>query len=326
MVGTPINRSLICYTRLFTLFFAISESAVANDGVGDRAPFLERVFHWVPGELSLSLSGGVLYEDNLILEELDRVSRKPDITMLSSISLGYLSDVTGFDRVKLGYHSEQRQFQNPSSLDLQTQYGFVDYSHNFDGLRIGTIVDTTVADLGDARLLGSHQAGLYGASMAMTKLYVRGGIAYKQTEFSSASRLASETGKVAVDAYYFLQGVDEYIGLSYFFEIEDAQLDRLDYSANSLTLGYSRRLPWFERNAVTLKADWRFQYRQYLFPTPSISAPREDHRHRWRVRLNAPLTNMIDIEVKYEHRNYSSSLESLNLADDRFEVQLVLTL
>lgn len=326
MINTSTHRSFGRYTWLFTLLLLVSGSTAANDGVDDHAPLFERVSRWLPGELNLSVSGGTRYEDNLIVDALDSVSRTSDIATLSSLNLSYKNDLTGFDRVKIGYNLEQRRFEKQSTFDLQTGYGFIDYSHNFGDIRIGTTVDMTIADLGGARLLESQQAGLYGSRMAMKKLYLRGGVGYKQTDFARALHRASESGRITVDGYYFIDGANKYIGVSYLFETEDAQLDRFDYNASSLTLRYSKRMPWSARRAVTLKADWRYQYREYVFPTPSISAPRKDHRHRWRIGLGTPITNAIDIELKYEHRDYASNLEALDLADNRFEARLTLTM
>lgn len=310
---------------LLTWVFVASGYAAADDEPDGRIPLDSRLFHGLPSQLSLSVSGGLRYEDSLMVEETDSISRQSDVAVQSSLDVGYKNDITGSDRIKVGYHFEQRQFQNQTNFDLLTHYGFVDYSHNFGDIRVGATIDTTIAELGGANLLDSQQAGLYGSGMATKKLYLRVGTIYKQTEFSKAPDRSSETGKIEANVYYFLQEANEYLGVGYLFETEKTQLDSFDHDANNLTLKYNKKL-LFERGSVNLKADLRFQHREYVVPTPSISAPRKDYRYRWRVRLEAPVTKSIDIELKYEHREYFSNLELLDFVGDSVVVRLILKL
>jgi len=278
------------------------------------------------GDLSLAVSAGARFEDNLVVEELDRADSESDIASVAQADLGYQWDITEADRFKTGYKFEQRSFAERSEFDLQLHYGFVDYSHELGGLRLGTNLDATLAKLDGDRLLDNRQASLYASGLARPKLFVRGAVSFQETDFARASDRASESGRFSSAAYYFLDGADEYVNLSYRFEREDARAGEFDFDAHRVSLGYTKRFHLSERRSVRLRADWRFENRDYDNVTPSIGEQRDEDRQRWRLRLDAPITKALSLELKYEHRDYSSNLDALDFTDNRVQALVSLQL
>jgi len=274
------------------------------------------------GDLSLAVSGGARFEDNLVVEELDRSDSESDIASVARADLDYQWDITSEDRFKAGYNFEQRSFAERSEFDLQLHYGFVDYSHEFGGLRLGTNLDATLAKLDGDRLLDNRQASLYASGLARPKLFLRGAVSVQDTDFARASGRASDSGRVSSAAYYFLDGADEYLNLSYRFEREDALDGEFDFDAHRVSIGYTKRFHLSESRSFRLRADWRFENRDYDNVTASIGARRDEDRQRWRLRLDAPVTQRLSVELKYEHRNYSSNLDALDFTDNRVQALL----
>ena len=274
------------------------------------------------GDVSLTVSAGARVEDNLVVEELDRSDSESDVAGVAQADLGYQLDITDADRLKAGYRFEQRSFAERSEFDLQLHYGSVDYSHELGGLRLGANLDATLAKLDQERLLDNRQASIYASGLARPKLFVRAALSFQETDFASASERASESGRFSSAAYYFLDGADEYFNLSYRFEREDAQAGEFDFDAHRISIGYTKRFHLSERQSLRLRADWRFENRDYDNVTPSIGERRDEDRQRWRLRLDAPITKILSVELKYEHRNYSSNLDALDFTDNRIQALL----
>jgi hypothetical protein len=224
----------------------------------------------------------------------------------------------------MGYTHEQRRYEDRPAFDLAIHYGSIDYSHDFGGFKLGTTLDTTVANLSGASLLDSQRAGVYGSRLLGTRFWVRTALNYKSTDFTSVLARSSDAGEFTADAYYFVAGASEYIGLTYRFQVENARANHYDFSTNDLTLRYIKDVNFTKRYAVTFKADWRYQYQSYASAAPGNAEPRLEHRDRGRISLTAPITDYAQVELKYEYREHRANIESLSLTDNRAEARVIL--
>lgn len=283
------------------------------------SPFWDEVRQSV----DLSVSAGARHEDNLVVEELDTVSRESGSAWVGSVDLDLEHELTGGREVGAGYFMEQRRFEAHPEYDLGLHYGYGNLSQRLGPVRWTTRLDGSVAYLGGERLLENRQLGLELSSLINRSLYLRGELSFKQTDLLQAPERNNDDTRTELAGYYFLDGTAHYVSANYRFNANRAQQFRFDYDAHRFGLLYTRRLSSW----ATLKLDWRYEERQYLSgASTAASGARLDERQRWRARLEIPVGDRLELEMRYEHRDYASNLESVDYTDNRLEARLTLQL
>ncbi len=273
--------------------------------------------------VDLSVSAGARYEDNLVVEELDSVSLQSDIARVGSVDLDVSHELEGTGRLGVGYFLEQRRFEQYPGYDLDLHYGYGDVSRKLGPVRWTTRLSGSVADLGGVRLLENRQLGLQLTGLASRTLYLRGELAFKQTDLLRAPERSSDDTRAQLAGYYFLDGTAHYLSANYRFNAKRAEQFRFDYDAHRFGVLYNRRLSSW----ATLKLDWRYEERQYLSDdSTTASGPRMDERQRWRGRLEVPIGKRLELELRYERRDYASNLASVDYTDNRLEARFTLEL
>lgn len=289
-------------------------------------PLAEESSHFwseVRESAELSVSAGARHEDNLVVEELDSVSRESGSAWVGSVDLDLEHELTGGREISAGYFMEQRTFDQHPEYDLGLHYGYGDLSQRLGPVRWTTRLDGSVAYLGGERLLESRQLGLELSGLVNRSLYLRGELAFKQTDLLQAPERNNDDTRTQFAGYYFFDGTAHYVSANYRFNAKRAQQFRFDYDAHRVGLLYNRRLSSW----ATLKLDWRYEERQYLSETSTdVSGARLDERQRWRARLEVPFTERFELELRYEHRDYASNLESVDYTDNRLEARFTLQL
>lgn len=277
----------------------------------------------VRDSVELSVAAGARHEDNLVVEELDSISRESGSAWVGSVDLDLEHELTGGRELGAGYFVEQRRFDAHPEYDLGLHYGYGDLSQRLGPVRWTTRLDGSVAYLGGERLLENRQLGLELSGLVNRSLYLRGELSFKQTDLLQAPERNNDDTRTQLAGYYFLDGTAHYVSANYRFNAKRAQQLRFDYDAHRIGLLYNRRLSAW----ATLKLDWRYEERQYLSSASlSASGARLDERQRWRARLEIPFGDRLALEMRYEHRDYASNLESVDYTDNRLEARLTLQL
>lgn len=273
--------------------------------------------------VDLSVSAGARYEDNLVVEELDSVARQSGSAWVGAVDLDLARELDGGRRVGGGYFLEQRRFEQHSNYDLDLHYGYGNLSQRLGSVRWTTRLDGSLAYLGGRRLLENRQLGLELSGLVNQSWYLRGELAFKQTELLTAPERSNNDSRAQLAGYYFLDGTAHYLSANYRINAKRAEQFQFDYDAHRFGVLYNRRLSSW----ATLKLDWRYEERHYLSnaSTPA-SGPRLDERQRWRVRLEIPFSEALELELRYEHRDNSSNLASVDYTDNRAEARFSLQL
>ncbi len=277
----------------------------------------------VRDSVELSVAASARHEDNLVVEELDSVSRESGSAWVGSVDLDVEHELAGGREIGAGYFTEQRRFEAHPEYDLGLHYGYGDLSQRLGPVRWTTRLDGSVAYLGGERLLENRQLGLELSSLINRSLYLRGELSFKQTDLLQAPERNNDDTRTQLAGYYFLDGTAHYVSANYRFNAKRAQQFRFDYDAHRFGVLYNRRLSAW----ATLKLDWRYEERQYLSDASvPASGARLDERQRWRARLEVPFGDRVELEMRYEHRNYASNLDSVDYTDNRVEARLTLQL
>lgn len=292
--------------------------AHAEEGKEDRSLWSD-----VRDSVDLSVSAGARYEDNLVVEELDSVSRQSDVARVGSVDFDVAHSLGDSGRLGAGYFLEQRRFEEYPGYDLDLHYGYGNVSRKLGSVRWTTRLDGSVAHLGGVRLLENRKLGLQLSRLASRSIYLRGELAFRQTDLLRAPERSSDDTRANLAGYYFLDGTAHYLSANYRFNAKRAEQFRFDYDAHRFGVLYSRRLSRW----ATVKLDWRYEERQYLSnASTSASGPRLDERQRWRGRLEVPIGKRLELELRYEHRDYASNLASVDYTDNRLEARVTLEL
>lgn len=273
--------------------------------------------------VDLSVSAGARHEDNLVVEELDSVSRESGSAWVGSVDLDVEHGLDGGREIGAGYFMEQRRFDQHPEYDLDLHYGYGKLSQRLASVRWTTRIDGSIAYLGGARLLENRQIALEASRLINRSWYLRGELAFKQTDLLQAPERNNDDTRAQFAGYYFLDGTAHYLSANYRFNAKRAEQFRFDYDGHRFGVLYNRRLSdW-----ATLKLDWRYEERQYLSgaSTPA-SGRRLDERERWRARLEIPIGERLELELRYEHRDYVSNLASVDYTDNRLEARFTLQL
>lgn len=281
------------------------------------------LWNTVQDSVDLSVSAGARHEDNLVVEELDSVSRESGSAWVGSVDLDVEHELSGGREVGAGYFMEQRRFDQHPDYDLDLHYGHGNLSQRLGSVRWTTRVDGSIAYLGGVRLLENRQIALEASRLINRSWYLRGELAFKQTDLLRAPERNNDDTRAQFAGYYFLDGTAHYLSAHYRFNAKRAEQFRFDYDAHRFGVLYNRRLSSW----ATLKLDWRYEERQYLSDTSTpTSGQRLDERQRWRARLEIPMGDRLEFELRYEHRDYASNLASVDYTDNRLEARFTLKL
>jgi hypothetical protein len=279
-----------------------------------------------PDNLELSVGGGLRFEDNLVVDSLDVSSPESDFAAVGTLDLTYEDTVGSSTDLRTGYVFEQRRYFEERDFDLQLHYGFVDLSRELSGITAGILVDATYARLGGESLLTKQKVSGYVADLVTPELYARGGLALETTDLKSAEGRDNNGRRLDASAFYFLDGIRQYLTFKTRFEQSRADDSVFDYSARRISIGYVERVTLGNDRPVRVRADWRYEERRYDETDPSLNARRRDDRMRWRLRLDTPVNDSVSLGMKLEHRDYESNNAALDFNDNRVELMVEVTL
>ncbi|TGN40409.1 surface lipoprotein assembly modifier [Marinobacter confluentis] len=276
--------------------------------------------------LEASVAGGLRFEDNLLVDSLDVSSPESDFAAVGNLDLTYRDKVRKNIDLRFGYALEGRRYFQEDDFDLQLHYGYLDLSRDLSGITAGAIVDATYARIGGEALLNKQKLSGYLSDLVTRDLYIRGSLGLENTDFSGQQGRDNKGQRLDASGYYFLNGTNRYLTVSARYNQRQASDSVFDYNARRISFGYVERMTLADDWPIRVRADWRYEKRRYDETDPALGVRREDDRTRWRLRMDAPVSDSVTVELKYEHRNYSSDNPALDFDDNRIEVMLEVAL
>ncbi len=300
----------------------LEQQSKTSDDTDDDAADQEDV---VALPITVEVAAGIQYDDNVSVDELDTNINVGDFAAVFDLDLGYEHSFKQGTELDLGYSFSQRAYFEETDFDLQLHTGSVNLKHNFEQLDVGASFYATHARLGGDGFLDILQYSPYVTSFLTKKIYIRGAYAYRDKTFDNNPDRDADVHVLEADVYYFLDGVREYFVTGYRYENENTIADQFDFDGHTFDLRYARRFNIGEQ-AMRLRADWRYEIRNYDSITPSIGEIRDDDRHRLRARMELPLNKRWDLLFEYQYRNYSSNLPGADYTENRIETQVKFTL
>jgi len=326
-------RANLKYQRLFLgaslgliVSPGFSAGATDPDDSGKAPTFWQSLREQTPGNLELSVAGGLHYEDNLVVEAIDVVSAEKDVALAAELNLDFEARPWDGTQVRSGYAFSQRLFRQQDEFDLQTHYGFIDLSRSLYDVTAGAVPSVTYASVGGTSLLEKQAIRGYLSDLATRKIYWRVDVELDRTDIKTSAERSSTGQRLDLAGYYFIDGPGHYFVLRYRHHQEQADSELFDYYADRFNPGYVKRFTIARSQPVRVRLDWRYERRRYQEFDPGLGARRRDDRERWRLRIDTPVNEALSLQLKYEHRNYGSNNPALDFDDNRVEAMLELKL
>ena len=319
---SKVWRPVLTASFLLAAGSGFSAAATDPDDSGAVPSFWQSLRARAPDNLEMSVAGGLLYQDNLVVESIDVVSAEKDVALSAEIDLDYRSTPWQRTKLRTGYALGQRLFQQEDQFDLQTHYGFVDLSRKLADVTAGAVVDLTYASVAGDSLLDKQGIRGYMSDLATPKIYWRADAGLDQTNIKTSAGRSNTGQRLDLAGFYFIDGPGHYFVLRYRHHREQANSNLFDYYADRVNPGYVKRFTIAGSQPVRIRLDWRYERRRYQAFDPGLSAKRRDDRQRWRLRLDTPVNEALSVQLKYEHRNYRSNNPALDFDDNQIEALL----
>ncbi len=291
------------------LAFIVTPAAVINGAQAKDSP------------VSIEVSTGVEYDDNLSVNEIDQNSSQDDYSALLDAEIEFkheLSDGTSFSA---GYNFSQSLHFDRTEFDIRSHRGAVGVTHDFGDFDLGIDYTYVYSTLDEAGFLTYQLLSPYIASSLTRKIYVRAAYSYADKDFKSRPTRDAEVNAGGVDVFYFLNGTKTYLLLGYKYENEDAVGPEFDFNAHNVKVRLTQKFPIYGRDAA-LKIGWRYENRNYDSITPSIGVIRDDERQRFQVELEVPLSEHFYASAEYEYADFDSNLQSVNYTQNLATIRL----
>jgi tetratricopeptide (TPR) repeat protein len=273
----------------------------------------------------LALGAGLLYDDNVVVEEIDDVSNGEDGGGVFELSSGLDLPVADLFEASLGYDFYQTLYFGSSELDLQ--------SHTFStsGTRPVGAVDATLgytfslSTLDSDRFLDFHEVrtSLGWAPNASWFLSPSAALRIKRFGRGRDEDRDAESGAFGLLQLLALDNWNRYVTLGAQVEVENADGDEFDYWGPVATLALRTPVPLpFLEKAPRFDARYRFRWRDYTNDDDRIGKERRDYIHQVRVRLDVPLVADFSLRTQYQFEDSDSNLPSADYTSNRVDMLL----
>jgi hypothetical protein len=257
----------------------------------------------------VSAFAGLLYDDNVLVTEADRVSDETDAAGVFELSGGYRLVDRELWQLEAGYDFYQSAYLDESDFNFQV------HSASLRGSRAAGAFDATLgyrytlSTLGGDRFLDIHELRPALELAPSMRWYVILGPALRLKEFDEEPDRDAFQASFGAENFFFFRQNRAWVQLGFALEHENADASRYDHDGIALRTGL--HLP-FRMFAAEHELDvvYRLRVRDYEGVTPSIARERDDRIHTARVRVSRRLSRSSEVRLEYEYENSDSNLPS----------------
>jgi len=273
--------------------------------------------------VSGSVSGGVEYNSNVSITELESATGESDTAAIAEAALDL--NWRPADRLSLdaGYSYSGSRYSDFDAFDLDLHLLYADVSYEFDSFSLGTNYYFADANLGGDDFLTLKQYSLYAGKLFTDQLYLRGALNFSDKSFDNFPQRNAKSDGLSMDLFWFFNQGRSTLVFGYAHEDEDARERAFSYAANTLRLRYSNRFTVDGKNAE-FQLGMRAQDRDYRGISPEIGVRRGDRQYVGDARVEVSLNSYLAISAKLERADFRSNLASADYAENRASVSLKL--
>jgi hypothetical protein len=256
---------------------------------------------------SVELSGGLEYDDNVSVAELDATTGVGDFAGVVEFRAEYAPKLDKNTSLYIGYDFFQSLYFDLTGFDIQSHLVTVSLDRKVGPVTVGAMYNFAYAFLGSDDFLEFHKLSPYIGFFPADRIYVRA--FYEYTDKSIFPSPARDTRDQAggADVYFFLKSAKTYVSTGYRYESVDAAGPEFDYTGHNFRAKFVTSFP-IGQIPSKVKIGGRYEMRGYDNITPSIATIRDDDIFRLSAEWRLPLGRYFFSELKYEYGDYSSNL------------------
>ncbi|WP_308364956.1 MULTISPECIES: hypothetical protein [unclassified Microbulbifer] len=265
-------------------------------------------------DINFEASAGLEYDNNLTVQELDRVANVADTATLLNARVEGRFNPTKKLTLKGGYRHTRKAYREFDKFDQTVGNLSFEASYDFSLLTLGSSYHRANADLAGEPFLELEQRSLYAGKLLNDRFYLRAALNQRDKTFSDNPARDAAADGVDTDLFVFFNEAASFFSLGLSFEDEDADSNLFDYRGFGFRGRYSNRFSLWGRDN-TFQLAWRRTERDYSAFNPAIDGPRNDVRSTLETRWEIELSPAISAVGKVEYGNHDSDLESADYSE-----------
>ncbi len=317
MVSTVSFRNALLCSAL-----ALAAS-VATAIAGDVSDKVNRTSEW-----SFEVSGGVKYDSNISIIEIDTLVPSDDIAAVVRVAADYLTKINPQTTLKFGYDFEQSLYSEFDEFNYQSHAGSAKLRYKFgtepESSDVALNYRYTYSTLGGDGFINYHRLSPTFGVYLSKPLYLLFEYIYADKDFidpTDTNRDAT-VHSGGVDAFYFIDGSKFMVIVGYQYDDSDANAAEFDYAAHNGKIKLVRRLD-VAGMTPKLSIGWDHEARNYssVDSTPS-SGKRNDDRDKLKASLEIPINDTFFALFEYQYRDFRSNLDDADYSENLAEVRL----
>jgi hypothetical protein len=277
-----------------------------------------------PFDFSGGVALGAEHNDNLSVAELESASGSSDTAATLEANADLNWQGTEGTNFATGYSYSGSRYQDIDAYDIDLHLVYADLSHDFELLTLGANYYFADARLGGDSFLELNQASLYAGKLFGASWYLRGALNFTEKEFDTFDTRDADNDGFSVDVYRFFNSGRSNVTVGYVYEDEDTRGQSFRYTADTVRLRLNHRFTLAERPS-RLQVGYRWQERDYRFPSPVINVPRDDSPRVAEAQLEVEMTDKLALTTGWEHGDYQSRLPSADFSANRYSLALKLS-
>jgi hypothetical protein len=269
--------------------------------------------------IAFELGTGAQYDSNVAVLELDTSSNAGDAAALLEFGVGYTKPRTGALGLQVGYNLSQTLHEDFDAFDIRIHRGSAGLSYDLEKVDAGATFQYAHAELDGDEFLVLTQVSPFVSKLLGKRLFLRFAYADTDKDFATNPGRDARADALSSDMFVFLNGLETYLVLGVRYDDEDAVDGQFDYTGHRLRAQLSQRFALGARR-LTLKAQLRYETRDYAEPTLSIGERRNDDRYQLEVTAQLPIGERVSATFGYKHADNRSNLSSVDFDENVYSV------
>lgn len=255
---------------------------------------------------------GAKYDSNVAIVELDNSAGEADSATVLEAGLGFKAAIGDHVSLKVAYDYSGTRYREFSGFDLDLHHGHASLALRSGALDSALAFDRFEGVLSGEDYLVQTQVSPSIARLFGTRWYLRGAYTRADKEFATLSERDATSDALRVDAYLLIDGMDHYLSFAVQSASEDAVNADYDFDGamGQLSWGYRFDLPSAD---IKLKAQLRYERRDYDALLPESTEQRVDDRMRAKLSLEIPFTEHVSVGASVEETRNESGLAGADL-------------
>lgn len=268
---------------------------------------------------SLGLGAGLLFDANVVQQEIDVQTDQPDGAGLFELAATYQLPTralaAGLPDVELGYNFDQTLYFEATELDLQSHGFSAEISEPLGPVDASLSYLLSLSRLDGERFLDYHDLRSTAGFSPSESWYASVSPALQWKRFDDQPRRDAKQVSLGTLQLFALGGWHRYALIGVEGTLSDADGREYDLREIATQVALHGSAALGERQ-IPIDLRYRYRYRDYTHVTPSIGEQRADHSHALLVRAELALARRLSLRFEYAFERSLSNLPSADYVDN----------